>query len=159
MQTDDTVRIPLRARDGSVRAYALVDAADADWVNQRRWFLGTHGYAVRNHTRGVMRWLHREILGLVPGDGMDGDHISRDRLDNRRANLRIVTRQANSHNTTGRGGTSQHRGVCWDKYTGSWKANVMVNGKNVNLGRFHDESDAAEAARAGRARLMPSATD
>jgi hypothetical protein len=29
--------IPLRARDGSVKAWALIDAADAAWLNQWRW--------------------------------------------------------------------------------------------------------------------------
>ncbi len=32
MHVDDTARIPLRARDGSVRAYATVDATDVAWV-------------------------------------------------------------------------------------------------------------------------------
>lgn len=37
MHDQDTVRIPLRARDGSIRAYALVDAADAEWLSQWTW--------------------------------------------------------------------------------------------------------------------------
>ena len=39
------VLIPLRARDGGVRAFAIVDAADADFVDQWRWRLNANGYA------------------------------------------------------------------------------------------------------------------
>src|SRR4051794_37235481 len=40
------IRVPLRARDGSVRAWALLDEQDAHLAEQR-WCLDGDGYAVR----------------------------------------------------------------------------------------------------------------
>lgn len=31
------MKIPLRAKDGSVRAYALVDDEDFEWLSRWRW--------------------------------------------------------------------------------------------------------------------------
>jgi hypothetical protein len=158
---DDGVsaRIPLHAQDGSVKAYAVIDAVDAECVGQFRWSLDSNGYAMRRHL-GKRITLHRVLLGLTGGDGVDGDHIDRDRLNNRRLNLRPVTRAQNAQNQ-GRhdGSISQFRGVTWHKTSRKWQAQIRTNGKNIKLGCFEDESDAAEAARAARARLMPYATD
>jgi hypothetical protein len=59
-------------------------------AEQRRWYLNgsaTAGYAVSTeHKRMVL--MSREILGLERGDKREADHENRDRLDNRRSNLR-----------------------------------------------------------------------
>lgn len=153
--------VPLWKRDGSVHAYAIVDAADAEWVSQRRWVY-CRGYAQHRsggRKSGRSTSLHREILGLTPGDGMEGDHINRDRLDNRRANLRAIPKAGNRHNVPGNGGSSIFRGVSWDRRYGKWAASVKASGKRHHLGYFSDEAEAAEAARAGRARYLPYAVD
>lgn len=43
----DTVRVPLYRRNGTICAYALLDAADATWATSLRWHLHTNGYAAR----------------------------------------------------------------------------------------------------------------
>lgn len=167
MRPDDTapdgaVRIPLRRRDGSIRAYTVVDAADAEWVNQWQWCLTDTGYAVRNVKSGGRRTtvkLHRELLGLVWGDGLEGDHLNRDRLDNRRSNLRAVPKFGNRQNVTSSGASSSYRGVTWDRQNGKWLAQVKANGRNHYVGLFSDEIAAAEAARLARQRLLPYAVD
>lgn len=154
----DAVRIPLRARDGSIRAYALVDAADAEFVNQWRWSL-SKGYAARGERVGnkVRHFrMHRELLGLRRGDAMDGDHINRDRLDNRRSNLRSLPKGANAQNqSSNAGSSSRHRGVSWDTGTGKWRAYVGSNGKTTFLGLFTEEREAAVVARAARLAMLP----
>eukprot|EP01025_Chloroclados_australasicus_P039839 TRINITY_DN4146_c0_g1_i1.p1 TRINITY_DN4146_c0_g1~~TRINITY_DN4146_c0_g1_i1.p1 ORF type:complete len:323 (+),score=26.49 TRINITY_DN4146_c0_g1_i1:100-969(+) len=42
-------------------------------------------------------------------------------------------------------GTSSYRGVSWHTQTSRWKAQIKVNGKDVNLGRHRDEVEAARA--------------
>lgn len=160
----DGVKIPLRDRKGSARAFVVVDAADVDWVNQWKWSLSVDGYAKRcgrvdGRARTIL--LHRELLGLPRVyDGRKGDHIDRDHLNCRRANLRAVPGPANGQNRSNtRGSSSPHRGVSWDSESRKWKAQLQLNGKNINLGRFDDESRAAEVVRAGRLRLMPYAVD
>ena len=160
MQSDDTVRIPLRARDGSVRAYAVVDAADAEWVSQRRWYWLCRRYAASRTATRQCILLHREILGLVPGDGLCGDHIDRDTLNNRRSNLRAISQTGNTQNTSKRVGvTSRFRGVSWAKDRGKWRACIKLHGKMLHLGSFDSEKEAAEVARNARLRFLPYATD
>ena len=160
---DTTVRVPLRAKDGSVRAYALIDATDADWVNQWRWCLNSNGYAKRRQVvdgRQIMVLLHRELLGLIHNDGLEGDHRNRNRLDNRRGNLRVVTRAENRQNRSSRVvATSSHRGVYWKAAGQKWAATITVGGKRFHLGYFTNEDDAHKAAQEARSRLMPYATD
>lgn len=163
MCLDDTVRIPLRARDGSVRAYALIDAADADFVNQWRWGINTNGYVQRTQCEGAERFsvmLHRALLGLVRGDDRFGDHINRIRLDNRRSNLRVLDKRTNPQNqSSNRGSSSTFRGVTWCKRSRKWVAQVQVDGRGIYLGSFHDEEAAGNAAREGRKRLLAHAVD
>ncbi len=168
MRPDDTAPegaacIPLRAADRkTVRAYALVDAADAEMVNQWRWSLHKRGYAVRHQKiDGVQRaiLLHRQILGLVHGDGLDGDHKNRNRLDCRRSNLRPTPKHGNRQNVPSRGGSSAYRGVSMVKTTGKWEAYVNVRGKKKNLGYFSDEAQAGAAALVARQEVMPYALD
>lgn len=158
MTNGDGVLIPLRARDGSIRAYAIVDAADAEWVNRWRWSLST-GYAVRNATiapgQHFILGMHREILGLGQGGEIEVDHINRDRLDNRRANLRAIPKAGNRQNVAGRpDASSRFRGVSWRPTLGKWVAYTHVAGKYRHLGSFADEHEAAVAARAARRALM-----
>lgn len=100
-------RIPLRNRFKEIIAYALVDDEDFDWLNQSRWCLSSHGYAIRNvptPERGIIGRhiaMHRELLDLKFGDPRQGDHVNRDRLDNRRCNLRVATHAENMQNTKG----------------------------------------------------------
>ena len=74
------------------------------------------------------------------------DHINHDTLDNRRENLRLVTPVENTRNRVKHmKGSSRYLGVCWDKASQRWLAQIMVSGKNHNLGRFRKELDAVRA--------------
>lgn len=121
----------------------LIDAVDFEVVAQWRWSFDGK-YATRKPGRkGRKIYLHRFIMNAMPG--VEIDHINGDKLDNRRCNLRITTRQQNSLNARGKGGTSQFKGVAWDKANQKWMANIMINGRNHRIGRFRDELEAARA--------------
>lgn len=158
-----TAFIPLGVRKGVANVYATIDASDAAWAQQWRWHPDKDGYAVREPIESgkrVRRLLHRELLGLSPGDPLEGDHIDRDRLNCRRSNLRSIPGAGNRQNVPGlRDGSSIYRGVTRNKQAGLWHAQVSAHGRNHNLGLFASEADAAEAARAGRQRLLPYAVD
>ena len=150
-------KLPLRWRDGTIRAYALVDEEDHERLGHHHWRLAK-GYVCRTIDGSTIIQLHREILGLKRGDP-DVDHENGDPLDNRRANLRPATKSQNQQNRGLEGGTSRHRGVTWHKGAGKWMAQAQVKGKHYNIGYFDDEDDAGRAAQAFRDEHMPYATD
>lgn len=163
MQDAPYREIPLRHRDGSVRATALVDEDDYDRLAAHRWFLTPDGYAARwrrRRERGTrLVRMHRAVLLLSPGDGQV-DHISRNKLDNRKTNLRIISQAANAQNLSLRtGGSSKYRGVCWHKGARKWTAYGSVSGRRQHLGLFDDESAATTVAAAWRAVNLPFSED
>lgn len=151
------VEMPLHNRKGEVVGHAIVDHADWLRLREYRWHLNARGYVARNQPRGIRPrgvLMHREILGLGPGDPQV-DHVNRDRLNNRRENLRVATQEQNSQNLGSRGGTSGHRGVYWSRSNRGWVAQCVVRGVHNYLGTHRTEEAAAEAVRRFRAIAMP----
>lgn len=69
-------------------------------------------------------------------------------LDNRRSNLRLVTRKQNLQNSAGRRittRTSQFKGIVWRKKDQVWTAQIKIGPKLLHLGTFRDEIEAAKA--------------
>lgn len=150
---EPAVGIPLTAR-GRLDAFAVVDAADARLLAADSWALhrsDTKVYARRSDGA----FMHRIIASLGSDDRRVVDHINGDSLDNRRANLRIVTTAGNAQNQGSRGGSSPHRGVSWDRVRRKWMAQAQLNGRKVTIGRYATEDEAGAAAAEWRARNMP----
>ena len=78
---------------------AIVDDEDYEWLSQWKWHYDK--YACRRKSTGYKQskivFMHREILGYE-GE-LDVDHINKDRIDNRKCNLRLATRSQNLANT------------------------------------------------------------
>lgn len=133
---------------------AVVDLADWPRVAPYTWCTFTADrkwiYAVTGSARCVngRQFLHRLLLDAPPE--LQVDHIDHDGLNNRRANLRLVTLHQNLANARPHGASSPYRGVTWDRYNCQWMARVTVQGQTQYLGRF---VHAAEAARAVDAAL------
>lgn len=148
------MEIPLANRRGEIVAVALVDPEDHPILMQWRWCRYADGYAGRRTPAGMLL-MHRQIMGLQPGDPREVDHRNRITLDNHRSNLRIVTHAEQQQNLPAMGGTSRFRGVSWDAKNGKWRATVILDGKQHSCGRHADEVDAALAAEAFRRERMP----
>lgn len=150
-----TCRVPLRNRNGESIAYALIDATDAPVINQHRWSLHPNGYAVRVEKRGGKRrtvLMHRQVMGEPEGEV---DHINLNRLDNRRANLRVCSHLVNCQNRAPQvNNTSGFAGVTWDKGRGKWRAQIGVCGKMRNLGRYDTKAEAAAAYQRAKAEAI-----
>lgn len=134
-----------------------VSSMDAPRFSSERWFLNSNGYVSRPAPRGKHHiYLHREVMNLSRGNALQVDHFNRDRLDNRRHNLRTVTRAQNLQNTSSsRRGSSRFRGVHWDRRAARWRAEVKVDGRAYRIGSFTSERAAADAARAFRRQHLP----
>ncbi len=136
-------RIPLT--QGKV---AIIDDADFEEFSKYKWCAMKNGntfYAVRNYAQPIQMniWMHRVIMNAQKGQEID--HINGNGLDNRRYNLRLCTRSQNHQNQRIGGGSSQYKGVCWNKQAGKWQAQIMLNYKTYYLGHFVNEIDAAKA--------------
>ena len=137
------------APDGAVwlpmnRGAALIDASFLPIASRFNWQLNDKGYAVTTVAKEHV-YLHR----LVCGVGVDQrvDHRSRKPLDCRRENLRIAGAMENARNkgkSLIRPSTSKYKGVSKSRYRG-WLSIITVDKKNVSLGTFDVESDAARA--------------
>jgi len=74
------------------------------------------------------------------------DHVDRDKLNNRIENLRAANNLQNCRNSASRkNSTSRYLGVSKVKKYNKWVAQIMIKGKQTNLGWFTDEWEAALA--------------
>lgn len=123
--------------------FTLVDAGDYARLTQHVWWLHATGYAATKVNGRAVR-LHQLLLGPLPAKAV-GDHINRHPLDNRRANLRVVSYAENKINQgLGRNNTSGYKGVHKYKY-GGWLARIGHQKQRHYLGTFATREEAARA--------------
>lgn len=133
----------------------LVDECDLGLVRGFPWRIqrvrgSDLAYAVAKRGSAVIS-MHRLVLGATPGRFVD--HINRDGLDNRRANLRLCTHAENMRNRrTPKSNTTGFKGV-WrreNKVSRPFTARIFIDGKAKYLGTFvtAEEAHAAYVAAA-----------
>lgn len=114
-------------------ATAIIDAEDVNKIRYTKWKLSSSGYAANTPKfSGSNKHMHREILGT----DQFVDHINHNTLDNRKCNLRIVTKAQNMMN-------SNFKGVSPNGC--KWYAHIKINQKMLNLGNYLDEEEALYA--------------
>lgn len=153
-------QIPLYRRK-VVAGHALVDDADYEALSAHRWTLlvgKSTNYACRpEHIAGTangtrMYYMHRVILGMAPGVGhrVQVDHVNRNGLDNRRANLRVVTPAENALNKgvsrNNKSGAVNVTYIPTARGPNKWAAHIMRNGIRI-LQKSFPTKEAAIAAR------------
>lgn len=127
----------------------IFDDEDAELVNRHSWFLNTHGYActalrVAPGKKGRRTiGMHRLILG--DPDSKHVDHINRNKLDNRRTNLRPCSISENNRNIGIRPNkASKYRGV--SRLRNRWQVMLRINGELQWFGSYATEEEAAMVA-------------
>jgi hypothetical protein len=131
--------------------FTIVEPCDYYSIRHFKWFVhgnGTNLYAARSALTSDLRskliYMHRQLMSQPAS--LVVDHHNCDSLDNRRANLRVVTQAVNMRNRRKRKNTSsRYIGVWFDKKRNKWTAQIRYNGHKLWLGRFDDESAAARA--------------
>ena len=136
------------------RAAVYIDDDDAD-LAAHRWSINSNGYAVRLTARPerVALRMHRVVMERALDRPLQRwelvDHINGDRLDNRRANLRLCTNSENAFNRDlPASNTTGYKGVSWNTRRTAprpYQASITVNRKKHYLGSY---ATAVEAARA-----------
>ena len=109
-------------------AVSKIDFDDIQYVYKHKWHLTRQGYV--GSSGGIL--LHSFLFG-----GIMIDHVNRDRLDNRRENLRVVDCQRNAGNSEGGLNKTGFKGVYASR--GKWKAEIC----STFLGYFGCPQDAA----------------
>ena len=121
-------------KDCNKVADAIVDTKDLSKVMNIQWKLTASGYIVNSPKHDDTKHMSRIIFGeknLMENQYVD--HINHNTLDNRRCNLRAVTKSQNQMNVNYKGVDT--RG---DKYI----ARIKLHGKMVQLGTYYEEEEA-----------------
>jgi hypothetical protein len=102
---------------------------------------------------------HRAAWAVAYGEWPERqiDHINGDRSDNRLSNLRQASNSQNCCNQRPRPGASRFKGVSpyfiRERNTGRWLAKIYKDGREIVLGRFDCEREAAIAYNEAAIRL------
>jgi hypothetical protein len=137
------VGVDMHFRKNVNRGY-IVDKEDEYLLHKYLFYTKSDGYVVTNIASNGKRTqisLHRLVL---PGHDIV-DHVSRNKLDNRRDNLRPATLEESAHNKGKYScNKSKYKGVTQSpRNGGKWEANIRVNGKKIYLGLFITQEQAA----------------
>lgn len=118
-------------KNANVIAASIIDAEDVPKVQHIKWKLSASGYVMNTPKyKGSNIHLSRLILGTTEFV----DHINHKTLDNRKCNLRTVTKSQNQMNSNYKGVTHTKQ----DKYY----AHIKLNGIMINLGVYVDKEEA-----------------
>lgn len=115
---------------GDVIAQALIDTEDIPKIRYIKWKLSASGYAMNTPKfKNSSSHMSRVILGTEKFV----DHINHNTLDNRKCNLRIITKSQNQMNVN-------YKGV--SEINGKFYAHIKINQKMINLGTYVFEDEA-----------------
>ena len=117
----------------------MICIKDLDRVLSHDWYLNKSGYPF-SYT-AIYHTLHRFLLGRQE-KGMVIDHMNRNRLDNRRCNLRVISSKENSYNRTKNSNSNnKYKGV--QKRGNKFIAIITKDGIRREIPGFYTEEEAA----------------
>lgn len=124
-----------------------IDDEDIEISLGKIWRISTKGYAatvVKTGNKSELVYFHRLVMGLTSRDGKIIDHINRDKLDNRKANLRVCSFKENARNR-GRRKNSKYpyKGIEKCSRTSSLYACLVKEGVRYRSGPQKSVEDAA----------------
>jgi hypothetical protein len=123
---------------------AIVDDDDYERLSAYKWcYSSSTGYAISARKLGGKKiLLHRFLLNAPPNKVTD--HINRDKLDNRKENLRLCSRAENNCNIGIRSHNKGiYKGVYWVPTRQKWQVTIRHNKKPMYLGLFDNQHEAA----------------
>lgn len=112
-----------------------IDKEDKEKVSQYNWRISQKKnkyYAVSGQSKkGTLLYMHNLLMDRIkPQDGLEVDHLDGNSLNNRKNNLRIVSRLENIYNTNARiDNKIGIRGVC--KTKNKFKTDFSHNKKSI----------------------------
>lgn len=118
----------------------IVDPEDVWLLEEYTWSLNADGYAVTNFPRDVNGYrqrvhLHHAIMGQPIWGDDEIDHVNHNVTDDRRCNLRYVTKSEQGINTTRAAGPSGARNI-YIREDGRYHIRIRRNLDEYYLGAF-----------------------
>ena len=105
-----------------------VDDTDYELLSSFKWYKTHKGYAVRNIRKGDSGPLKMHRMVMAADKGQIVDHINRDKLDNRRDNLRFVSASESTRNrSVFSNNKSGHKNIS-AKPDGGYVLEIQING-------------------------------
>lgn len=124
------------------------DKEEYEKIKQYTWYENTTTGYVTTQSYNNHFDLHRYIMNAQSNEIVDHIHGKETILDNRKSNLRIVTKQQNNIN---RGLQSNNKsgvtGVRWIEKTQKWQARIGYQGKTITIGNYDNFDNAVIARR------------
>ena len=121
----------------------IIDDEDWEKIKDYHWHVSC-GYARTGKKRILM---HRLIMNALDCN-LEIDHINRNKLHNRKINLRACSHKENSMNVTkSKGTSSKYKGVYLDKRINKTyiRSGVKIDGIRKHIGYYNTEIEAAIA--------------
>lgn len=125
---------------------AIVDDENYEELCKYKWYWmdGFAGRTVTENGKRTTIYMHR-VVAKAP-KGVCVCHLNGNKLDNRRENLLWEKGSARMHKRKKNvAHSSKYRGVYWAKDKKTWIAEIKVNKKQLRLGYFQNEKEAAIA--------------
>lgn len=155
---ENIVKIVLRDKKQNIIDYCIIDKDNYNKIKKYKWYK-SHGYCV---TKGIIKdngiRIHNIIMdNLDYIDEIIYDHQDKDKMNNRKDNLRLVTNQENSMNmgkkvtnTSGVTGVHQYNQDLESK----WDTFITYKYKPIWLGRYLNFDEAVIARLEGEAKYF-----
>lgn len=143
LNTYETLGVTTKVFVGST--FFLCDTEDWEYLKRYKWFISKRGYVVTNHNvNGYGNRFHRIVMNAKPEFVVD--HKGRNKLDNRKSELRSTSQKENVRNSGVKNtNKSGYKGVHFNKNAGKWEAYITADYKKIYLGLFESIEDAADA--------------
>lgn len=125
---------------------AFVDESDYDLLIKTKWSASKKSegrFYAFGHTKNGGTLMHRAIMGVYD-PAIIIDHIDGNPLNNQRNNLRMCTQSENMMNRAPNKG-KKYKGVFKCGWVNKFRAGIKHNKKNIYLGYFYTEEEAAMA--------------
>ena len=130
----------------------ICDVDDWERLKDVCWSKDKNGYAIGTPKGEKNIKFHIAVMGKR--EGMFIDHINRNRLDNRKCNLRFVTPKENTWNIgVGKNNKSGVVGVY--KRQNKWVASIGINRKTYHIGIYNNFEDAVKARKEAEKLYQP----
>lgn len=140
----DIAEIIIRDVKQNIKAISIIDAEDIDKIKDYKWYESA-GYCI---TKAFDPTMGTDLANVIFNDFNNKyDHISHNRLDNRKINLRPITSHQNAMNM-GKKCTNISGVTGVDKQKSKatrWTAKIMYNYKTKWLGSYENFNDAVKA--------------